>query len=316
MKDGIKIGISRCLIGDKVRYDGSHKKDSFLTDTLGLYVSYVPVCPEVECGMPVPRESMRLVGDPDHPRLMTAKTQRDYTGRMISWCNRRLEELEKEDLCGFIFKKDSPSSGLFRVKVYTEAGMPGRVGSGLFARAFTERFPLIPVEEEGRLNDPEFRENFIERIFTLKRWRGVMAEKKSLGNIVHFHTQNKLLLLSHSETHYRRMGKLVAGGKAMTLEELYKTYEQLLMEALELKTTVKKNINVLMHILGYFKKDLSGDEKKEILEILEQYRKSEVPLIVPVTLVNHYVRRYDKAYLQEQTYLHPHPTALKLRNHA
>lgn len=316
MNAGIKIGISRCLMGDKVRYDGSHKKDSFLTDTLGLYVSYVPVCPEVECGMPVPRESMRLVGDPDHPRLMTLKTKRDFTDQMTSWCSRRLDELEKENLCGFIFKKNSPSSGLFRVKVYTDAGMPGRVGSGLFAGAFIRRFPLIPVEEEGRLNDPELRENFIERIFTLKRWRGIVAEKKSLGKLVHFHTQNKLLILSHSENHYRLLGKLVAGGKALPLEELYRTYEQLLMEALGLKTTVKKNINVLMHILGYFKKDLSSDEKKEILEILEQYRESQVPLIVPVTLINHYVRKYDQAYLKNQTYLNPHPAALKLRNHA
>ena len=316
MNDAIKIGISRCLMGDRVRYDGTHKRDPFLMDTLGLYVSYVPVCPEVECGMPVPRESLRLVGDPDHPRLVTLKTKKDFTDQMNAWSRRRLDELEKEDLCGFIFKKSSPSSGLFRVRVYTDEGMPGRVGSGLFAKAFTQRFPLIPAEEEGRLNDPKLRENFIERIFTLKRWRDLLKQKKSMGAVVDFHTRNKLLILSHSQNHYRQMGKLVASGKSLPMAELYPAYEGLLMEALQLKTTEKKNTNVLMHMMGYFKSELSSDEKQEILEILDQYRTGQIPLIVPVTLMNHYVRKYDKAYLQQQTYLNPHPVALKLRNHA
>ncbi|HPQ28880.1 MAG TPA: DUF523 and DUF1722 domain-containing protein [Desulfobacteraceae bacterium] len=314
--DDIKLGISRCLLGDRVRYDGQHKRDPFLVDTLGLFVSYVPVCPEVECGLPVPRESMRLVGDPERPRLITAKTHKDLTDHMTSWCGRRLDELETENLCGFIFRKDSPSSGLYKVRVYNEAGMPGRTGTGIFARAFTERFPLIPVEEDGRLNDPRLREHFIEQIFSMKRWRELTAKKKGAGNIVKFHTKNKMLILSHSQDHYRRMGKLVASGKSVSLEELYQAYEQLFTAALKLRTTHKKHINVLMHIMGYFKNDLSADEKKELLEIMEQYRMELIPLIVPIILLNHYVRKYDKTYLKQQTYLNPHPLALKLRNHA
>ena len=312
----IKIGVSRCLLGDRVRYDGTHKRDHFLVDTLGSFVSYVPVCPEVECGMPVPRESLRLVGDPDHPRLVTLKTKKDFTDQMAAWSRRRLDELEKGNLCGFIFKKNSPSSGLYRVRVHAKAGMPDRVGSGLFAKAFTERFPLIPVEEDGRLNDPKLRENFIEQIFTMKQWREVLKQKKNQGTLVNFHTRNKLLIQSHSQNHYRQMGRLVASGKSLLPAELYQAYEGLLMDALKLKTTEKKNTKVLMRMMGYFKKELSSDEKQEVLDILDQYRTGQIPLIVPITLMNHYVRKYNKTYLAQQTYLNPHPVALKLRNHA
>jgi uncharacterized protein YbbK (DUF523 family) len=167
MKNAFKIGISRCLLGERVRYDGGHSRDSFLVDTLGRYVSYVPVCPEVECGMPIPRESLQLEGDPENPRLITTYTRIDHTEAMKKWAKQRLEELAKENLCGFIFKKNSPSSGLFRVCVYDGKGDPSQTGSGIFARAFTERFPLIPVEEDGRLNDPEIRGNFIEQVFAI-----------------------------------------------------------------------------------------------------------------------------------------------------
>jgi uncharacterized protein YbgA (DUF1722 family) len=203
-----------------------------------------------------------------------------------------------------------------RVKVYNEKGMPEKAGKGMFAKTFMEHFPLIPVEEEGRLHDPKLRESFIESIFTLKRWREVVQGKKSLGNLVAFHTQHKLLTLSHSEKHYRAMGKLVAEGKKFPLNELYARYETLLMEALKLKTTVKKNANVLQHMMGYFKEQLSKDEKQEILEILDEYRNGYIPLIVPITLINHHVRKYKEDYLRQQLYLNPHPIALQLRNHA
>jgi uncharacterized protein YbgA (DUF1722 family) len=235
---------------------------------------------------------------------------------MLTWAKKRVEELEKEALCGFIFKSDSPSSGMERVKVYNEKGMPEKSGRGMFARTFMVHFPLVPVEEEGRLHDPKLRENFIESIFTLRRWREVVQEKKSLGNLVVFHTQHKLLALSHSEKHYRAMGKLVAGGKKLALSELYAKYETLLMEALKLRTTVKKNANVLQHLMGYFKEQLSKDEKQELLEILDEYRKEYIPLVVPITLINHYVRKYKEDYLGQQVYLNPHPIALQLRNHA
>ncbi len=311
----IRLGISSCLLGEKVRYDGGHKLDRFLTETLGQYVEYIPVCPEVECGLPVPRESMHLQGDLESPRLITSRTKQDFTDRMLHWARNRVAELEKEALCGFIFKSDSPSSGMERVKVYNERGVPVKKGVGLFAKTFIERFPLLPVEEEGRLHDPSLRENFIERIFALKRWRELLAEKETRGRLVDFHTKHKLLILSHAPKHYQEMGKLVARAKALGLRELYTQYRSLFMEALQLKATPKKNANVLQHMLGYFKGQLSSDEKKELIEIIDLYRKEYIPLIVPVTLMNHYVRKYAQPYLRDQVYLNPHPIELQLRNH-
>ena len=316
MENRIKIGISTCLLGENVRWNGGHARDRYLTDTLGLYVEYVPVCPEVECGLGVPRETLRLVGHPDNPRLVTSKTNIDHTDRMIQWARNRVKALEKEDLCGFVFKKNSPSSGLFNVPVKNFKGMPQKKGQGMFARVFTEHFPLIPVEEEGRLHDPKLRETFIELIFALKRWREMLLKRKSMVNLVDFHARHKLLIMSHSPSHLRMMGKLVAGGKSLDIKDLFEQYETLLIEALRLKTTLKKNINVLQHVLGYFKKDLSADKKEELIEIFDRYRKEHVPLIVPATLLNHYVRKYKKPYLDQQVYLNPHPIALKLRNHA
>ncbi len=315
MLNSFKIGISSCLLGNAVRWNAGHKLDKYLTHTLGQFVTYVPVCPEVEAGFGIPRESMRLVGDPDKPRLITFKSKADRTADMIHWAQKRVKELADENLCGFIFKSDSPSSGMIRVKVYNDKGMPRKVGVGLFARAFMDRFPLIPVEDDGRLHNPRIRENFIERIFTLKRWRDSVGKSRKMGQLVDFHTCNKLLLLSHSQKHYRLMGKLVAEGKLHTPKERNDHYVHLLMQALSLKTTIKKNINVLQHILGYFKKQLSSDEKHELLEVFDQYYQGLVPLIVPVTLINHYVRKYDQSYLQKQTYLNPHPLELKLRTH-
>src|SRR4030042_276757 len=287
----IKLGISTCLLGENVRYDGGHKLDRFLKDTLGQYVEYVPVCPEVECGLPIPRESIHLEGDTDSPRLVTTRTKQDMTDRMVQWARNRVSELEIEDLCGFIFKSDSPSSGMERIKVYNEKGMPVKKGVGIYARIFMDHFPLLPVEEEGRLHDPNLRENFIERIFTLKRWREVLERKESRGNVVDFHTKNKLLILSHSPKHYQAMGKLVARAKDLPLKELYRQYQTLLMESLELKTIPKKNANVLQHMVGYFKDQLSSDEKQELLEVIDHYRQEYIPLIVPITLIQHYVRK-------------------------
>lgn len=315
MTDTIKLGISSCLLGNKVRYDGGHKLDRFLADTLGEYVTFVPVCPEVECGLPVPRESMHLAGDPADPRLITTRTGVDHTERMKNWARQRLDRLAREELCGFIFKKNSPSSGMLRVKVYNDKGMPSKTGSGLFAKAFMERFPRIPTEEEGRLYDPGLRENFIERIFAMRRWRSTLAQGKNMGRLVAFHTHEKLLLLAHSPNNYRAMGKLVAEGKRQSVEKLYDTYENLLMETLALKATPAKHTNVLQHIMGYFKKELSADEKQEMVEIIGQYRAGHLPLIVPVTLACHYVRKFQQPYLAGQTYLNPHPVALQLRNH-
>jgi len=315
MEGKIKLGISTCLLGENVRFDGGHKLDRFLRDTLGQYVEYIPVCPEVECGLPVPRESMHLEGDPDSPRLVTSRTKQDMTERMLTWARKRVVELERESLMGFIFKSDSPSSGMERVRVYGEKGMPSKKGVGMFARIFMEHFPLLPVEEEGRLHDPVLRENFIERLFALRRWREVLEQRGGRGALVNFHTQHKLLILSHDPKHYQSVGQLVAQGKSLPVIDLYLQYQSVFLEALKLKTTPKKNANVLQHMMGYFKEELTANEKQELLEVIDLYRKEYLPLIVPITLIKHYVRKYDQPYLKEQVYLNPHPIELQLRNH-
>lgn len=316
MDDGgkIKIGISSCLLGNPVRFDGGHKHDRYITGTLGAYFDFVPVCPEVECGLPVPRESMRLVGNPTSPRLVSHKTNTDHTARMNGWAQDRVEQLSYDKLCGFIFKSKSPSSGMVRVKVYDKNNVPKAEGVGLFARAFMERFPAIPVEEEGRLHDPVLRENFIEAVFVYRRWRNTL-NGFTPQKLVAFHTAHKLLLLAHSEEHYRTLGRITAdaGGEPERFLELY---QENLMACIRVKPTVKKHGNVLMHIMGYFKRNLSSDEKQELLEVIERFRNNHIPLIVPITLLNHYVRKYDERYLKKQYYLNPHPTELRLRNHA
>jgi len=316
MEGKIRLGISSCLLGNKVRYNGGHQHDRFLTETLGRYVDFVPVCPEVECGLGIPRETMHLEGDATKPRLITSKTGIDHTERMVSWAKKRVMELAREDLHGFIFKSRSPSSGMERIGVVGADNIVRKTGVGLFAREFMAQFPLMPVEDDGRLHDIGLRENFIERIFVIKRWRDLKTTHMTRGGLVDFHTRHKLLIMSHSEKHYRDMGRLVSQAKTMPLESIFDEYEKMLMTGLRYKTTVKKNINVLLHMLGYFKKSLSGDEKMEVLEIIEQYRNETIPLIVPMTLFNHFIRKYGVEYLRNQYYLAPHPIELKLRNHA
>lgn len=312
----IRLGISACLLGEEVRYNGGHKLDRFLRDTLGEYVEYVPVCTEVEAGFSTPREAFRLVGDPEKPRFITSNTKKDYTEHMATWSRERVRALEKENLCGFVFMGGSPSSGMERVKVYNDKGMPIKQGVGVFARAFKEHFPLLPAEENGRLCDPLLRENFIERIFALARWRKLVEARKTRGALVRFHAQHKLLIMSHSPKLLTRLGRLAAQAEDVAPGDLYREYERLLLEALELKATVKKHVNVLHHIQGYFKRVLTADEKQEILARVEEYRSGYVPLIVPITLLDHYVRKYGQEYLAQQVYLRPHPLELKLRNHA
>ncbi len=312
----LRLGVNSCLLGEPVRYDGGHKRDRYILDTLGRYLEFVPVCPEVECGFSVPREAFRLVGDPAHPRMVTQRSGVDVTDRMERWARRRVKALEAEELCGFVFKSKSPSNGMERVKVWGAKGQPVNRGVGIFARIFMEHFPLLPVEEEGRLRDARLRENFIESIFTLWRWRQTLAQRKALRHLIEFHSRHKLLLLAHSPTHYRALGKLVGGGKGQPLGALYAAYQQGLLEALRIKATPGKNANVLRHMAGYFKKHLPPAEKAELSELIEQYRQQILPLIVPVTLIQHYARKYEVSYLLDQVYLDPHPIELKLRNHA
>ncbi len=315
MEGKVRLGISSCLLGNKVRYDGGHKLDRYLKDTLGRYAEFVPVCPEVECGFPIPRESLRLVGDPASPRLVTTRSGQDFTDRMARWASRRVVELEGDGLCGYVFKSGSPSSGMQGVKIYDTNGVPSSRGVGMFAMAFIKHFPLLPVEQESRLHDPRLRENFIERVFAFQRWRQLLEKRKSRGNLVDFHTRHKLQVISHSPKHHQAMGRLVARAAELPLPELYEQYQRLFMTALSLAATLKKNANVLTHMVGYFKQQLTRDEKKELLEVIERYRKDLVPLVVPITLMKHCVRKYDQPYLKVQHYLNPHPAELQLRNH-
>lgn len=314
MQEKIRVGVSSCLLGNPVRYDGGHKHDRYITDTLGKYFDFVPVCPEVECGLPIPREAMRLLGDPEAPRLVTSRSEIDLTDQMLSYCHTRVRELKKNDLCAFIFKKDSPSSGLHKVKVYNKSGHSQKNGRGFFAAAFTSHFPLLPVEEEGRLNDAGLRESFIEKVFCYYRWKTFLQQKPDYKSLIDFHSNHKLQLMSHSPKHLSKMGKMVAAGKNIPEETLLTGYQSDLMEAMSLKATVKKNVNVLYHIAGYFKKLINSDEKNELISLIESYANHTAPLIIPLTLANHFIRKYNISYLQNQTYLEPHPSELMLRN--
>ncbi|MGE5189986.1 MAG: YbgA family protein [Gemmatimonadota bacterium] len=316
LPDGtIRILVSSCLLGGKVRYDGGHKYDPFLVETLGRFVEYVPVCPEVECGLPTPRAAMHLAGPPAAPRLVAARTGADHTGRMERWARAKVRDLESLDLCGYICKKDSPSSGMERVKVYGDGGVPARVGVGLFTKMFIDHFPLVPVEEEGRLHDPVLREAFVDRVFTLRRLRDAMKRGRTRRNLVEFHTDHKFFILTRGRTPYAEMGRLVAAAKDFSPAELYRRYARLLMEALRSRPTPGRCADVLTHMMGYFRAVLTPDEKQELLEVIGRYRNRLVPLVVPVTLVRHFVRKYDVAYLKRQVFLDPHPVELLLRNH-
>lgn len=312
----IRIGVSKCLLGEPVRYDGQHKHDHFITDTLGNYFDFVGVCPEVECGLGVPREPVRLVGDPSNPRLVTTRTGIDHTGRMQEWCTRRVTELEKENLHGFIFKARSPSSGMENIKVYNEKGGFAGKSPGMFGKAFMEHFPTLPCEDEGRMNDPDLRENFLERVFTLWRFRQVVSGSPTLQTLMQFHSQNKFLVQSHNEALMRQMGRMLATVRPREARGCISTYETMLMRAMKTLATVRKHANILQHMLGYLRNSVDESDRKELLEIIRQYHRGLLPLIVPITMLRHYVVKHGVPYLQDQYYLNPHPIELKLRNHA
>jgi uncharacterized protein YbgA (DUF1722 family)/uncharacterized protein YbbK (DUF523 family) len=326
MDDRPRIGVSACLLGEPVRYDGGHKRDPFLVEIFGPHVEWVPVCPEVEAGFGTPRESMRLTAaahqvrargeriDPRHISLVLARSGTDVTERLTRYSERRTNALGRESLSGYVLKKDSPSCGMDRVKVFI-GGMAERAGRGLFAEALISKMPTLPVEEEGRLSDPRLRENFIERVFAFQRLRGLFAGRWSAGDVVQFHTAHKLTLMAHSPAAYRELGRLVADVRERPRAEFRSRYEAGLMAALSILATPRRHANVLQHMLGYFKTSLDADARAEMLSLIEEHRQGRVPLIVPLTLMRHHVRREKVAYLQGQTYLQPHPRELSLRNH-
>ena len=311
----IRIGISACLLGERVRFDGGHKRDPFLSETFGRFVEWVPLCPEVECGFGTPREAMRLVGEHDRVRLLTVKTRIDLTRQMECFSRSRVAALTAENLSGYVLKKDSPTCGLERVKVYGNHGVPARSGRGLFAAALVDAFPHLPIEEEGRLIDPRLRDNFVERVFAYRRLRGLLAARWTIGDMVRFHTAHKLLLLAHAPEAYQRLGRLVAGAARVSRRSLARQYVDEFMQALAQLATTRRHTNVLQHIAGYFKSRLDGASKREVADAITDYRRGLVPLVVPLTLIRHHVRTLDIPYLAGQVYLEPHPKELMLRNY-
>jgi uncharacterized protein YbgA (DUF1722 family)/uncharacterized protein YbbK (DUF523 family) len=310
----IRIGISSCLLGEAVRFDGGHKRDSFLTGTFGKFVEWVPACPEVECGFGTPREPMRLVRLSGGVRLMTVRTGRDMTAQLDDYATRRVAELASEDLCGYVLKKDSPSCGLERVKVY-EGSVPARDGRGVFAAALRERFPELPIEEEGRLSDARLRENFVERVFGYRRLRDLFSRRWTVGNLVQFHTAHKLILMAHSPDAYRQIGRFVASARHRSRDAVESQYTRLFMSAMAIIATPRRHTNVLQHMAGYFKDRLDRASRSELLGGIEEYRRQLVPLVVPMTLLRHHVRACGVSYVAAQVYLDPCPKELMLRNH-
>lgn len=313
--DEIRIGVSACLLGAKVRFDGQHKLHQWVTGTLGQFVTFVPACPEVDIGLGTPRETIRIQQEGERQRLVAPKSGADHTATMEHYARAKCQELAAMDLSGYILKKDSPTCGMERVRVYGASGVAQRTGSGFFARALLHRFPLLPVEEEGRLNDPWLRENFLERVFAYRRVRTLFASTWSVGDLVAFHTREKLLLLAHEPRGYAALGKLVASAKGRSRPALAAEYEGQFMASLARIATVKKHCNVLQHMAGHFKREATAADRQELERIIEDYRASLVPLVVPLTLIRHFVRRYGAPYLAGQTYLEPSPKELMLRNH-
>ena len=330
--DRIRVGVSSCLLGQQVRFDGQHKRDGFVVDELGPHVQWVPVCPEVEVGMGVPREPVRLVRarERDQVRMVGVTSGADWTARMERFAAARVRELEGEELAGFILKSKSPSCGMARVKLYDPARparVPESAGAGLFASALMARFPNLPVEEEGRLCDARLRENFIERLFAYARLRALWRTRWTMGALIAFHTAHKMALLAHATEGYRALGRLLGAwtelgqaevrprdAKALRRAELRERYEAGFMKTLARPTTPGRHANVLTHMLGHLTDRIDAGDRHELLEAIEAHRTGRLPLVVPLTLIAHHARRLQTRYLLDQTYLHPHGDEVQLRN--
>lgn len=310
----IKVGISSCLLGEAVRYDGSHKHLRLATDSLSRYFEFVPECPEMGIGMGVPRKPIRLVGEVDSPRAVAVHDQSlDYTDELTAFAARKAAE--HHDLSGYIFMKNSPSCGVFRVKVYQDNGYPAQQpGRGLYAQAFIGAHPLLPVEESGRLCDPMLRENFITRVFAYANWQALEKEGLSANKILDFHSRYKYCLMAHSPEQYTELGRMLADAGNHDPDELGQRYFAALMTTLRSLASRKTHTNVLMHLQGYLKKKISSREKAELNRIIEQYRTAQLPLIVPVTLLKHHFNNHPDPYISRQAYLQPYPDDLSLRN--
>lgn len=311
----IRLGISSCLLGNEVRHDGGHKRDTFLLSGLGRWVEWVPVCPEVEVGMGTPREAVRLVGPADAPRMVGARSGRDWTDELARWSAERIAGLAALRLHGFVLTKNSPSCGVFRVKRYDGNGVPSKDGRGLWAAALSRELPLLPVEEDGRLCDPRLRECFVDRVFAHERWTRYLEDDGSRGGLVRFHTVHKLTILSHSPKHYAELGRIVAGAGRRPFAAVREAYGVLFMTALSHLATPGRHANVLDHLAGFLKRDVADDDREEVHAQIRDYRAGIVPLVVPVTLLRHHLRRVPgAAWALDQVYLRPYPKELMLRN--
>ena len=310
----IPVGISSCLLGEEVRYDGGHKLDRYVTGVLGRWFEYVAFCPEALAGLGIPRPPIRLVGDPGAARAVrVGDASVDLTEALETTARRVVPELT--GLRGYIFKRASPSCGMERVKVYQAPGHSPRMGRGLFARSVMEAYPLLPCEEEGRLNDPSLRESFVERVFAFDRWRRTMADGYTPGRLVDFHTRHKLLLLSHSEVHYRAAGRLVADAGRRDLAKLAGEYLQAFMEGMRRQATRRRHANVLQHLAGYLKRRIESGDRQALAALIDEYRTGAIPLVVPIRFLRHHFRHAPDRYVEMQHYLEPCPDALGLRNH-
>ena len=311
----VRIGISSCLLGEPVRWNGGHVRHAFLAETVGSMVDFVPVCPEVEVGMGTPRPTVRLTSRDDGIRMVDPANGIDWTPAMERLARARVGMVDEHGLSGFILKKDSPTCGPWRVKVY-RGDTSTRDGTGLFAAALSDRHPLLPIEDEGRLNDPVLRENFFERVFAYRRLSDLWAGAWRPRDVVAFHSREKLLLRSHDEQRYRELGRLVARIADVPPPAFEAHYGEVFMRAMASRSTVRRNVNVLQHVAGHFKRVEDPSTRRELAEVIDEYRAGLVPLVVPITLIRHLVRRHDMTLLADQSYLNPHPKELMLRNHA
>lgn len=308
----IKVGISACLLGQEVRFDGGHKRSSFCERDLGPHFDYHPVCPEMAIGLGAPRAAIRLVKRQGEIRAEASNGSFDVTDRLIAFSEQKARQLDF--LSGYILCAKSPSCGMERVRIYG-ANNEGsaKEGVGLFAKALMEANPLLPVEEDGRLCDPILRENFVLRVFAYHDWQQLCARGITASALIRFHSRYKYLVLSHATTHYRALGKLLGNLAKADLQEVADSYIKGLMAALTLRANRRSHTNVLMHLQGYFKRVLTPAQKQELCEAIDKYRTGLFPLLVPITLIRHYLREYPNPYLSEQVYLNPHPDTLKLR---
>jgi uncharacterized protein YbgA (DUF1722 family)/uncharacterized protein YbbK (DUF523 family) len=300
-------------MGNTVRHDGGHKRNVYILSTLAEYFDFRTYCPEMAIGLGVPRPTIRLTRSDTGIRLTDSdNTGMDLTDAMNQWSGQATEGMR--DLSGFILKNNSPSCGMERVRVYDGNGAPTRDGVGLFASALMEAMPWLPVEEEGRLNDPMLRENFIERVFVYYRWQRLIEDGLGVASLMEFHKRHKFILLAHNEEEYRKLGPLIAGVNNDNIQQVADEYLLRLMKSLAARSSRKRHTNVLMHVMGFLKNRIDSDDKQEMIEVMDSYRLGQVPLIVPVTLMKHHLRRFPDDYISSQFYMNPYPEELMLRN--